>query len=218
MASRCYLYVYVYTIHWTTPLNDVLKPLLDGYRIGMTTGTLYGAFFCVAFYIEFCFWTGVELAAIYSDCAAYMRQMEDYEALKHAAFLNSTRLMISHLIGLTDDSEEKDFEAVFLKKNDIPMICALRRVQIYAGCLLAEHEKVAELSLEWQPIIAERLISQVSILEVTFASGLSCMAFLRQTTKKGLRINRKYLNMAAKCRKKIKSYLKKSCPNCVARK
>lgn len=215
VASRCYLVVYVYTIHWTTPLSDILKPLLEGYRLGMTTGTLYGGFYCVAFYIEFCLWTGVELTSLHTDCATYLQQMEDYEAMKHAAFLNSTRHMIARLIGFTDDSEEEDFEAFFREKDDTPMMCALRRGQIYVGCFLGDHQKVADLCLEWQPIIAEKLISQVSILEVTFASALSCIALLRHT--KGRR-SRKYMNMAAKCRKQIQSYVAKSCPNCVARK
>jgi hypothetical protein len=214
VASRCYLSVYVYTLQWTTPLKDILKPLLEGYKIGVTTGTLYGAFFCVAFYVEFCFWTGVELTALHLDCETYLKQMEDFEAMKHAAFLNSTRHMIARLIGITDDSEEDDFEAFFLEKNDIPMMCALRRVQIYVGCFLGEHRKVAELCLEWQSIIAKTLISQVSILEVTFASSLSCMALLRENNGHG---SRKYLAMAAKCRKKIQSYMAKSCPNCFAR-
>eukprot|EP00977_Amphora_coffeiformis_P001051 scaffold220_cov169-Amphora_coffeaeformis.AAC.31 len=212
--SRCYLYAYVYTLHWTTPVKDLLKPLLKGYRIGMTTGTLYGGFYCAAFYVEFCLWTGVELTSLYTDCTTYLRQMEDYEALKHAAFLNTTRHMIARLVGYTNGSEEEDFEALFQEKNDIPMMCALRRAQIYVGCYLGEHQKVADFCLEWQPIIAEALISQVSILEITFASSLSCMALARQ--RKG-RVPRKYINMAAKCRKKIKAYLAKSCPNCVAR-
>lgn len=207
--------VYVYTIHWTTPLNDVLKPLLEGYKIGMTTGTLYGAFYCVAFYVEFNFWTGVELTTLYADCATYLRQMEDYDSFKHAAFLNSTRHMISRLIGFTDDSEEGDFEAFFMEKGDIPMMCALRRAQIYAGCFLDQHQRAADLGLEWQPIIQEKFISQVSILEITFATSLSCMAVLRQSEG---RAGRKYMNMAAKCRKLINSYVAKSCPNCVARK
>lgn len=215
LASRCYLLVYVYTIHWTTPVHDVLKPLLEGYRLGMITGTLYGAFYCVAFYVEFCLWTAVELTALYGDCTTYLQQMEDYEALKHAAFLNSTRHMIARLVGLSDGSDEEDFEALFEEKNDVPMMCALRRAQIYVGCYLGEHEKVADLSLEWQPIIAEALVSQVSILEITFSSSLSCMAVLRQSNGHA---RRKYLNMAAKCRKKLKSYVAKSCPNCVARK
>jgi hypothetical protein len=215
VASRCYLSVYVYTIHWTTPLNDILKPLLEGYKIGVTTGTLYGAFFCVAFYVEFCVWTGVELSSLLIDCETYLKQMEDYEAMKHAAFLNSTRHMIARLIGSTDDAEEVDFEALFVQKNDIPMMCALRRVQIYVGCFLGNHAKAAELCLEWQPVIAKTLISQVSILEVTFASSLSCMAHLRQRKSSG---SRKFMDMAAKCRKKINSYMAKSCPNCFARK
>ena len=197
------------------PLKDTLKPLLEGYKIGMTTGSLYGAFYCVAFYVEFCLWTASELTSLYADCASYLRQMEDYEALKHAAFLNSTRHMVSRLIGLTDSSEEADFEAVFQSENDIPMMCALRRAQLYVGCFLGEHEAVAKMSLEWQPIIAERLISQVSILEITFASALSCMATLRTNKARG---GRKYMKMAAKCRKMIKTYVAKSCPNGVARK
>lgn len=181
----------------------------------MTTGTLYGAFYCVGFYVEFCLWTAVELTSLHADCATYLQQMDDYDSLKHAAFLNTTRHMISRLIGFTDDSDEGDYEALFLEKNDIPMMCALRRAQIYVGCFLGDHQKVADLCLEWQPIIKETLISQVSILEITFASSLSCMALLRQSDGRG---PRKYMKMAAKCKQQIKSYVAKSCPNSVARK
>jgi hypothetical protein len=215
LVSRCYLAVYVYTLHWTTPLKDILRPLLEGYKIGVTTGTLYGGFFCVSFYIEYCVWTGVELTALLIDCETYLKQMEDYEATKIASFLKTTRHMIARLIGSSDDAEEVDFEAFFLPKNDIPMMCALRRVQIYVCCFLGNHQKAAELCLEWQPIIAKTFLSQVSILEVTFASSLSCMAHLRQTKGRG---SRKLLGMAAKCRNKINCYTTKSCPNCIARK
>ncbi|KAG7347491.1 serine/threonine protein kinase [Nitzschia inconspicua] len=213
IASRCYLLVYVYNMHWTTPLNDLLKPLLEGYRVGMTTGTLYGALFCVGFYVEFCFWTGVELTSLYTDCATYLQQMEDYEAMKHAGFLNCTRHMISRLIGFTDNSEEDDIEALYMEVNDMPMMCALRRAQIYVECFLGNHQRAADLGLEWQPIIMERLISQVSIVEITFATSLSCMALLRQNNGRG---PRKYMKMGAKCRKQIKTYEAKLCPNCVA--
>jgi hypothetical protein len=196
-------------------LNDILKPLLEGYKVGVSTGTLYGAFYCVSFYIEYSVWTGVELTALLIDCETYLKQMEDYEAMKIAAFLNTIRHMITRLIGTTDDAEEVDFEAFFLTKNDIPMMCALRRTQIYVCCLLGNHQKAAELCLEWQPVIAKTFLSQVSILEVTFASSLSCMAHLRQHKGRG---SRKFLDMAAKCRKKINSYMSKSCPNCFARK
>jgi hypothetical protein len=215
VVSRCYLLTYVFVLHWTSSYKDILKALLEGYRVGMTTGTLYGAFFCITFYVEFCIWSGVELTALHIDCERYLKQMEDYEATKIAACLNCTRHMIARLIGSAKDSEEVDFEAFFLEKNDIPMMCALRRAQIYVGCFLGDQAKVAELCLEWQPIIAKAMISQASILEVTFASSLSCMTVVRQ--KKG-RDLRKYLRMATKCRKKINIYLAKSCPNSVVRK
>ena len=64
-------------------------------------------------------------------------------------------------------------------------------------------------------ICEERLISQVSILEVTFASALSCMATLRNNNGRG---SSKYMKMATKCRKMIKMYCAKNCPNAVARK
>lgn len=215
VLSRVYMYVYFYSLHWSVPIKDCLKPLLEGYRVGMTAGTLYGAFFCIYFYLEFNFWTSTQLSALHADCVTYLQQMEDYQQMKHAVVLNFLRHMVARLLGFADGSEEVEYEALCQETGDLPVICALRRTQMVVRCFLGEHEKVAELSLEWQPTICKVLVSQVNTLEVTFVSAMSCMAVLRQSPP-GHR-NQKYMKMAVKCRKKIKSWVAKSCPNCVAR-
>ena len=90
------------------------------------------------------------------------------------------------------------------------MQCVLTRTKMYVACVLGEHRKAADMSLEWHAKILKLLPAQANTLEVTFVSALSSFAVARETR------NKKYAKHARACMQKIKGWVSKGCPNCVA--
>lgn len=183
---------------------------LEGYAIGMQMGTLDSAFWNIYFFLEFSIWSGATLAPIYSDFMTYMLQAEDYDAQKSLAAMKITSHMVARLRGLADESDEVHLEELCSFKGGETLECVLRRTQMYVACILGEHQKAADMSLEWHAKIMKLLPGQANTMETTFISALSCFAVSRRSNDK------KYLKHARACMQKIKGWVAKGCPNCVA--
>jgi hypothetical protein len=59
-------------MHSTASIQSTLKPFLEGYRIGMTTGgTTFGAMWNVHVYIEVALYSGTPLPSLDSDITGF---------------------------------------------------------------------------------------------------------------------------------------------------
>ena len=210
IQARLIMIAYVYVLHWTMPMKSCLKPLLAGYEVGMRNGNIDGAFWDIYFFLEFSIWSGGSLAPIYADFLTYIRQAADYDAQKSITAMKITAHMIARLRGIADESDEAALEELCNVKGGETLQCVLSRTKMYVACVLGEHQKAADLSLEWHAKVMKLLPAQANTLEVTFISSLSCFAMARQTKDK------KYAKHAKACMQKIKGWVSKGCPNCVA--
>ncbi|CAB9504028.1 Transcriptional regulator [Seminavis robusta] len=211
--SRCIMLAYGLCIHWSTPLKDCLNTLREGYETGMKTGTLTadGAFGAIHFYLSFCFWSGLDLKTLHADYSTYIRQMDECGAAKAALMTKPNRHIITRLRGLPDEMNEEEVVSFSREKKDPVVECFLRWAQIWLACYLGHHREAAELSLEWIPKIVKLLAAHNIVLESIFVSALSSMAVIRETGG-----NKKLRKHATFCRKKMKSWVSKGNPNCVA--
>ena len=205
---------YVYALHWTMPVKDCIEPLLEGYQIGIKTGSIGSAFWCICFYLEYSLYTGAPLASLQEDLRTFIRHMGDYNAAKPLLLLRFTECAITKLIDPNHEGANEEYLAGVCKKEgeDALVVCFPLR-QMYACSILGEHQKVADLSFVWYAKIMKILPSQVNLIEINFVSALSCMALARQDIKQSTK--KKYMKLAKQCHAKIKSWTRKGCPNCV---
>lgn len=98
--------------HWKYPMKDSIEPLLEGYRIGMETGDLGFATFCLIFTEVHYIFTGREL----SELNQYMERNNKFIAgLKQGHTLTVQALQwqsILNLVGLCDDPLELTGKAI----------------------------------------------------------------------------------------------------------
>lgn len=212
MNSRTLMLAYGLCIHWSTPLKDCLKGLRDSYEWGMKTGQLTSecAFGGIHFYVSFCFWSGMNLNLVYKDYTIYMNQMEELGSKQAFATTAPNRQIVTRLRGTPDEMDEAGLLEFARERNDPVIECFIRWSEIYIACLFGDHEKGATISLEWVPKIMKLVAGMNVVLETVFASALCSMAVIRKTG------NKKLSKHAAFCRKKIKSWVSKGNPNCVA--
>ena len=208
--SRLIEIAYVYALHWTMPIQSTLKPLLKGYKVGMRNGSVEGAFWCIYFFLEHSFWSGGTLAPIYADFQTYIRQANEYDAQKTVAAMKIAAHMIARLCGLADELDEANLEELCNVKGGLTLQSHLSRTRMYVACVLGEYQKAADMSLEWHAKAMKLMPAQANTLEVSFVSALSSFATARATKDK------KYAKHARVCMQKLKSWVSKGCPNCVA--
>ncbi|KAL3916102.1 MAG: hypothetical protein SGILL_005333 [Bacillariaceae sp.] len=200
----------LYRCNYPALYARTLKPLLKGYRVGMRNGSVEGAFWCIYFFLEHSFWSGGLLAPIYTDFQTYIRQGNEYDAQKHVAAMKIAAYMIGRLCGHADELDEAALEELCNVKGGLTLQCHLNRAKMYVACVLGEHKKAADLSLEWHAKCMKLMPGQVNSLEVTFVSAFSSFVMARASK------DTKYAKHARACMQKIRSWVSKGCPNCVA--
>ena len=212
--SRTLMLVYGLCLHWTMPIKNCLKPLREGYEMGMKSGQLSSecAFGNIHFYMLMCFCSGMPLATISGDYKIYTSQMEDCGATQALAMTSPNGRIITRLRGMPDEMDEEAILTLAREKKFDTIECFVRHQQIWLGCFLGDHEEGATIAIEWTPKIMKLLAGMYIVLEAVFVSCICAMSVVRKKKDK------KMLKHAMIWRKKIKSWVAKGNPNCVARK
>lgn len=214
LQARCTQMAYVYALHWTMPVKDCIEPLLAGYEIGIKTGSIDSAFWCICFHLEYSIYTGAPLESLLEDLNTFIRHMGDYNATKPLLLLRFTQFALTRLINPNRTGANEDYLAKCCEEEgEEAMVVCFPMRQMYAFSILGEHQKVADMSLEWWARIMKVLPAQVNLIETSFVGALSCMALLHQDIKKSKK--KKYLKHAKDCHAKIKNWTRKGCPNSV---
>jgi predicted ATPase len=92
-----------FTQHWKEHVRDTLKPLLEGYRIGLETGDLNFAALSIFGYIFKAYWVGHELPKLEQEIVTYN---ETIRQLKKDFILDLNRLyrqVVLNLLGRSED-------------------------------------------------------------------------------------------------------------------
>jgi len=188
--------------------------MLEGYEIGMKTGSIDSAFWCICFHQECSICTGAPLKSLLEDLKTFTRQMGDCNAEKQLLLLRLTQSALTKLVDPNHEgSNEECLTTIFKKEGEEAMAVAFPMWQMHACCFLREHKKVADMSLEWWAKIMKILPAQVNRIKTSFVGALSCMALLRPDTKNSKK--KKHMKHAQECYAKIQSWTRKRCPNSV---
>ena len=102
--TQVLLLAHSFVVHWQSPVQDQIDPLLRGHKAGMASGDVVNAFLCSVGYTFFYYHSGLPLEPLEKDTRAYCQLMEEYQ--QNLALLDVIPLYqgILNLMGRSDDA------------------------------------------------------------------------------------------------------------------
>ena len=221
VEPRCRFICNTYIFHWKKPLQQCRQNLLEAYRVGMKTGDLDSACFALYHYLEAGLFTGQLLDDLDADFRVYTRQMLDYNMIYHWKISSFCWQALANLriVLQTGDptvltgevyNEEVELEQMH-SEGDIVVEANFRRIQMLVSGYFASYQKAADIAITWGEKSNALLPGQPGCVEVLFIGSLSCFAICSRT-----REGKKYRDLGIKFAKKLKGWMEKGNPNCVA--
>ncbi|KAG7343689.1 multi-sensor signal transduction multi-kinase [Nitzschia inconspicua] len=212
VESRTIFVSYTYCAHWIMPMKNCMKHLLQGYKIGLSTGDLMSATFCAHFWSEYALYTGMPLADLDSNMTSYAEQMKDFgqamvllghkmvhqvvQILRGKAGHNDGTGII--LSGDVMDQEETLNELSVA--NDEFMMLAMQRYRLILACYIGDYENGASLAMQCMDKCCKALPGQPATVMARFCSSICYYAMARKTRK------RRYLQEAKRQHKFLRSW------------
>jgi hypothetical protein len=206
-SSHCF------SLHWTNPLQSMLKPLLKGYEIGMQTGETECAGWGIYHYILVAFQASRPLEALANDGRVYSRQFDELDKVKVYTYLNLTWQLCLNPMGCADnpliltgeamDEEDCKKRAAGKLQHLLPL---LQSHQIILYGFFGAYDRCAELALQVGDLTKE-IPGSPLVAMCACMNGLSLCAMARKTKQW------KYKRAAKKFITKIKTWIERGNPN-----
>ena len=202
--SRTMFLVYNYIAHWTKPMQECAKPLLNGYKIGLVTGDVQSAMYQAYFYNEVMMYTGLNLDVVDENMSMYASQMKELGQFHTLQAFSFVCQAVRNLRGqgttstTTLTSDLMDQKAVLeevQKAGDILMETTLHRYRLLLACYFGDYELGAKISMKWGNRAVKLLPGQPINIYVRFAGSL-CSLIVAQRSgdkkfmKEGKRLHR----------------------------
>ncbi|KAG7339134.1 multi-sensor signal transduction multi-kinase [Nitzschia inconspicua] len=161
VESRTIFLSYTYCAHWVMPMKDCMKYLLQGYKIGLSTGDLMSATFCAHFWCEYALYTSVPLVDLDSNMANYAEQMKDFGqamVLLGNKMVHQTVRILRGKAGHNDGTcvvlsgdvmDQEDVRNELSAAGDAFMEIAMQRFRIILACYIGDYENGAALAMQW---------------------------------------------------------------------
>eukprot|EP00567_Pseudictyota_dubia_P000302 CAMPEP_0197467456 /NCGR_PEP_ID=MMETSP1175-20131217/65574_1 /TAXON_ID=1003142 /ORGANISM="Triceratium dubium, Strain CCMP147" /LENGTH=936 /DNA_ID=CAMNT_0043003525 /DNA_START=295 /DNA_END=3101 /DNA_ORIENTATION=- len=94
---------YCFTLHWLNPLQQMMKPLLKSYEVGMQMGDTESAGWGIYHYTLLAFQGSHQLESLAHDASIYSRQMWELGRIKQSTYFNVTWQLCLNLMGHAED-------------------------------------------------------------------------------------------------------------------
>ena len=123
IAARVIFLVHGFIYHWTSPVYSMLKPSLEGYRIGMQNGDIEDAMFNLQSYCIFSLHAAIELSSLETEMRKFVKIMEDY---KQGGARNVTALFWQQTLNLMGHPSAPDHLVLTgdaMNEADIIQVC-----------------------------------------------------------------------------------------------
>jgi predicted ATPase len=227
VESRTIFVAYTYPAQWIKPMQDCMKPLIKGYKVGLSTGDLQSAMYCAHFWCEYALYVGMPLADVDKNMTMYGEQMVDFGQTSIFAGLKMVHQTVRILRGKAgnnkgsgavlsgDVMDQEDVLRQLSAAGDEFMMTALQRYRPILACYMGDYAVGAKLAIKWTDICCKTLPGQPCTTIVRFCSALCCYAMARKTKKK------RYLKEAKRQHKFLRQWASrpkdKANPNCVHR-
>lgn len=123
IAARVTFLVHGFIYHWTSPVYSMLKPSLEGYRIGMENGDMENAMFNLQSYCIFSLHAAIELSGLEKEMRRFVKNMEDY---KQEGARNITALFWQQALNLIGHPSAPDYLVLTgdaMNEADVLQVC-----------------------------------------------------------------------------------------------
>ena len=193
----------------TKPIKNSLQALLEGYKLGMSSGDTENATFCIQNFMGLAFQSGRSLQLLAGDFRTYAPQMKE---LKRDLPLDCSKISWQAVLNLTEPVEDPTCLKGSGFDDDDTSLDANRLVNVvyYRGRLLVtfrEYEQGAEFALKYAGFFVKVSPIHPLLNGDTFIQGVALYAAAQKTKK------RKYAVAARKVHRQLEACLKKGNPN-----
>ena len=207
-----------YLVHWFSSQQNILRPLNQGYRMGLLIGDIESSAWSICFYVEVSLISGRPLPLVHADCATYSSQMNEYSMTKQRRYMLWQWQVCRNLMGsdesvsrLSGDIVTQEEELATLRNNkDRAMELGLVRVRMFLAASIGDYQMCADLALDFVDECIKRLPAQTANARVRFNAALSGFILAKSSPSRG-----KYRRLGIKNASIIRSWSRKGNPNCL---
>lgn len=214
--TQVLLLAHSFVVHWQSPVQDQIDPLLRAHKLGMVSGDVVNAFLCSVGYSYFFYHAGLPLRTLEKDIRAHSQLMDEYR--QELAYMEVIPLFqgILNLMGRSDDplilSGEAMVQDEFLEDAEERCIPTATQkvflVRMQLAYYFGDIGLAAEMLESCKKLMAT--ITAHMVYEVfTFFRGLIYMEQARRTKKW------KYRRSARGVMKTMKKWVQDRGVNCV---
>lgn len=213
-VPRSDLVAYVYVLHFRTPYENCKEPLLNGYKVGLATGDVETAMWCIHFYMYFQFLNGKNLGNLLHDASAYMKIAEDFGQLQQ---YQCTAYFCQLLENLSQGPETSLLKGNFydeecgiktlLENESFAHLASVNVLRLFACAFFGDFLRGADIAVEYEDSILKKLPGQPILPATLYLAGMCC--YIKADATKQLRFKR-YAN---RFRKKLKDWVRCGNPN-----
>ncbi len=185
--------VNAFTLHWKNHLRNTLRPLLDGYHVGLETGDNEYAGYCAFFYCSHSFVSGNALTELDQEMTAYDKAIL---RLKHSPSIYMQRIFHQTVINLQKQSykpgllqgdiyDEQIESPLHLKATDLSTLFFLNFTKLYLAYLFNDFKQAVTIARQTE-IYLNGIVGGVFVPLFHFYDSLARLATAPNKSKQGL--------------------------------
>jgi len=215
---------YGMVLNWTQPWETCRGPLLDAYHVGMSSGDVESAMWCMYYYLDSSWNTGSSLMSLDRDFMTYTKACQDTRQPLQYMCLAMNWQIVLNLRGLSTTNRRTVLsgdafdERIILQRSasnknssDLSLLqLILKRYKLYAALYFGEWEVACSIGMSIIDEYCKKLPGQSGCIYVTYISGLAALAVSKFKSKE-----KKYRRHGRKCRNKLKEWADRGNPNCI---
>lgn len=220
LESKTLLFIHTFVNHWVCNQHLSLKPLRDGHRIGLMTGKVENAGFCINIYLNLSLNSGKALTIVEPDLARYIAEMEDYKQELVVVFMRISRQLCLSLMGRAVNPTAMDGDAIpydealkeATNRGNLCIHNTTKMYRMWAASYFGDHELAWRMYTEC-PTLEKRLLGTFVLCRVIFFKGLTALALARRSS--GVARRGRWMRRAGVAISQVEGFIKKGNVNCV---
>ncbi|OUL29633.1 serine/threonine protein kinase [Nostoc sp. RF31YmG] len=168
LRARTLLIVNGFIIHWKEHARETLKPLLEGYQIGLETGDLESAAYCAFTYCIQSHYNGKELLEVERDLVTYGKAIHQIKQETVLTWTQILRQVIINLMGYSI-SPTRLIGEFYNEENELPQY----EVANHGGTILNVHFNklfLCYLFCEYAQAVENAVLAETDLIRLTGTS------------------------------------------------
>jgi predicted ATPase len=222
-AARVIFLVHGFIYHWTYPVYSMLKPSLEGHRIGLENGDIENAMFNLQNYCIFALHSAVELNSLEREMRKFVETMEDYKQFGvrniTALFWQQTLNLIghpstpNHLILTGDAMNEAELMQICQEARNSAILSQIYDLKMQLAYLFASYDLLPDLLRRSGGLEGHMVASAMQPRHV-FYRGMAYYALARHHIK-SRRLRSKWMKRGHSIAKRVSRLSRAGNINCI---